>query len=175
MAGKAERCLREECSQLQNRLIAKPLRLKIQHAREKLVTAGAQHLLQAERKIHQELRFMQGKHLRLHLYRWTHQLIHAKIPADREANPLRTSATKAARISLLENRFIDAICAPYPLVARANKTSLAIIPIVTSFLELLCRADGAGQTGFGSQRGSRLPPTSSRRRGTGKLPEPQSC
>ena len=67
-----------------------------------LVAIGAQDLLIAERKIHQTLRFKQGRYLRLHLYQWTNELIRKQVPANWEVNPIRTSATKAPAINLLE-------------------------------------------------------------------------
>jgi hypothetical protein len=106
-------------------------------AEAKLVAIGAQDLLDAERRIHQTLRFKQGRHLRLHLYQWANKLVHKEIPANWEVNPIRTSATKAPAINLLEKRVIDAVCAPYPLIANASKHNLSIIPLYTSFLQLL--------------------------------------
>lgn len=103
-------------------------------AEAKLVAIGAQDLLAAERKIHQTLRFKQGRHLRLHLYQWANELTRNEIPDSWEANPIRTSATKVPAINLLEKRVIDAICAPYPLIANASEHNLLIIPLYTSFL-----------------------------------------
>lgn len=110
---------------------------QIRNTQAKLVAIGAQELLEAERKIHQILRFRQGKDLRLHLYQWTNQLIRRNVPSNWAPNPLRTSATKVPGICLLENRFIDAICAPYPLIANANQSIFTIIPLYASFLQLL--------------------------------------
>jgi hypothetical protein len=106
-------------------------------AEAKLVAIGAQDLLVAERKIHQTLRFKQGRHLRLHLYQWTNELIHKEIPDNWKVNPIRTSATKAPAINLLEKRVIDAICAPYPLIVNTSEHNLSIIPLYTSCLQLL--------------------------------------
>ena len=106
-------------------------------AKIKLVAIGAQDLLIAERKIHQTLRFKQGRHLRLHLYQWTNKIIHKEIPDNWEVNPIRTSATKAPAIQLLEKRVIDAICAPYPLIANVSEQNFSIIPLYSSFLQLL--------------------------------------
>ncbi len=106
-------------------------------AKAELVAIGAQDLLIAERKIHQVLRFKQGRHLRLHLYQWTNKPIRKEIPVNWEVNPVRTSATKAPAINLLEKRIIDAICAPYPLIANTSEQKLSIIPLYTSFLQLL--------------------------------------
>ena len=112
-------------------------------AEAKLVAIGARDLMVAERKIHQTLRFMQGRHLRLHLYQWANELIHKEIPDNWEANPIRTSATKVPAINLLEKRVIDTICAPYPLIANASEHNLIIIPLYTSFLQLLSNNDAA--------------------------------
>jgi hypothetical protein len=106
-------------------------------AKTELVAIGAQDLLIAERKIHQTLRFKQGRHLRLHLYQWTNELIRKEIPANWEVNPIRTSATKAPAINLLEKRVIDAICAPYPVIANVSEQNFSIIPLYSSFLQLL--------------------------------------
>ena len=106
-------------------------------AKIELVAIGAQDLLIVERKIHQTLRFKQGRHLRLHLYQWTNKIIHKEIPDNWEVNPIRTSATKAPAIQLLEKRVIDAICAPYPLIANVSEQNFSIIPLYSSFLQLL--------------------------------------
>ena len=106
-------------------------------AKIELVAIGAQDLLIAERKIHQALRFKQRRHLRLHLYQWTNKIIHKEIPDNWEVNPIRTSATKAPAIQLLEKRVIDAICAPYPLIANVSEQNFSIIPLYSSFLQLL--------------------------------------
>ena len=110
-------------------------------AKAELVAIGAQDLLIGERKIHQTLRFKQGRHLRLHLYQWTNKLIRKEIPDNWEANPIRISATKVPAINLLEKRVIDAICAPYPLLVNASEHNLLIIPLYTSFLQLLSNND----------------------------------
>lgn len=106
-------------------------------AKTELVAIGAQDLLIAERKIHQTLRFKQGRHLRLHLYKWTNKLIRKEISANWEINPIRISATKGPAINLLEKRVIDAICAPYPLIASVSEQNFSIIPLYSSFLQLL--------------------------------------
>ena len=106
-------------------------------AKTELVAIGAQDLLIAERKIHQTLRFKQRRHLRLHLYQWTNKLIRKEIPANWEVNPIHTSATKAPAINLLKERVVDAICAPYPLIANVGEQNFSIIPLYSSFLQLL--------------------------------------
>lgn len=117
---------------------------QIRNAKSQLAKVGAEQLIKAERKIHQELRFRQGDHLRLHLYHWTNHLIHREIPPNWKANPLRISATKAHGIYLLENHFIDALCAPYPLIANPSKTPLfAAIPLYTTFLQVLTNKNAA--------------------------------
>ena len=73
-------------------------------AEAKLVAIKAQDLMVAERKIHQTLRFKQGRRLRLHLYQWANELIHKEIPDNWEVNPIRISATKTPAINLLEKR-----------------------------------------------------------------------
>lgn len=116
---------------------------QVQITQAKLITIGAKDLLEAERKIHQTLRFRQGQHLRLHLYRWTNELIHREITVNWEANPIHISATKAPGIYLLEKRIIDAICAPYPLIANISELKFAVVPLYTSFLQLLSKFDAA--------------------------------
>lgn len=94
-------------------------------------------LLEMERVIHQRWRFHQGQDLRLHAFRWTNHLI-AKHPlAQWRVNPVEVSVTKRATLDLLEQRVIDAVCAPYPLIATADKGIFACLPLYRSCLQVM--------------------------------------
>jgi hypothetical protein len=80
-----------------------------------------------DREIHQAWRFARGQHLWLHTYQWTNHLIHGSIPGQWEINPGRIPATKRTGVSLSEQRVIDALSAPDPLVAQLDPTQFALI------------------------------------------------
>jgi hypothetical protein len=79
---------------------------------------------------------MKGSDLRLHAYRWTNHLISSHVPEGWKTNPARVSSTRRDVIELIVHRQIDAACAPYPLIANADKTWIECIPIFRSHLQL---------------------------------------
>jgi hypothetical protein len=90
-----------------------------------------------ERIIHQRLRFQQGRNLRLHAFQWLNHLI-AKQPLPQwKVNPADISVTKRSVIDLLEERIIDAACAPYPLIATLSKDTFAFLPLYCSCLQIM--------------------------------------
>ena len=104
---------------------------------DQLQEFNSMELLEMERVIHQRWRFHQGQDLRLHAFRWTNHLI-AKHPlAQWRVNPVEVSVTKRATLDLLEQRVIDAVCAPYPLIATADKGIFACLPLYRSCLQVM--------------------------------------
>lgn len=94
-------------------------------------------LLEMERVIHQKWRFHQGEDLRLHVFRWSNHLIAKHAVARWRLNPAEVSATKRPVLELLERRVIDAACAPYPLIATADKGIFACLPLYRSCLQVM--------------------------------------
>lgn len=116
---------------------------RVRHLCEDLVSSNGDDLLRIEREIHQKWRFQAGRNLRVHSYQWTNYLTRQNVPKNWDINPLSVSATKNPGLKLLEERIIDAICAPYPLVANADKNIFASIELYTSFLQLFTEKEGA--------------------------------
>jgi hypothetical protein len=120
-------------------------------------------LLEMERVIHQKWRFHQGEDLRLHVFRWSNHLIAKHAVARWRLNPAEVSVCKRSVLELLERRVIDAVCAPYPLIATADKDIFACLPLYRSCLQVmtnknfdithekgLCSGDIATKTALGT-------------------------
>lgn len=102
-----------------------------------LEEADCLDLLSMERLIHQRWRFQQGRDLRLHAFRWMNGLIARPSLEGWKVNPPSVSRTKKAILDLVEELIIDAACAPYPVIATADKGIFAIIPLYRSHLQVL--------------------------------------
>jgi hypothetical protein len=98
------------------------------------------NLLSMERLIHQTWRLEQGRNLRLHAFRWMNDLLAEQSLEGWKLNPRSVSRTKKAVINLLEDRIIDAACAPFPLVASVDTEIFAITPLYRSRLQVLTDA-----------------------------------
>ena len=94
-------------------------------------------LLEMERVIHQKWRFHQGEDLRVHAFRWSNHLVAKHSLARWRLNPVGVSVTKKSALELLERRVIDAVCAPYPLIATADKGIFACLPLYRSCLQVM--------------------------------------
>lgn len=102
-----------------------------------------QNLLNLERALHQSWRFTKASDLRVHLYRWSHHLLAACLPAGWMANPQDLSVTRRSPLDLLEARILDAACLPAPLIDQLNPDRFTVIPLYSSPLFLLSPADAA--------------------------------
>ena len=114
---------------------------KVEILKRNLIAIGVKDLINMEREVHQICRFKKGTNLRLHTYKWTNHLIRGSIPDDWETNPLSISATKTPGLGLLRDRVIDAICAPYPIVANADKNIFTTIELYRTHLQLFTHKD----------------------------------
>jgi hypothetical protein len=101
---------------------------------------GASSLIAMERKVSQHWRFSRELDLRLHLYRWTNQLTSRRLPPYWQVNPAEISVTKKPVIELLKSRVIDALCAPYPLIATLDLDQFSLLPLYSTSLCLLADA-----------------------------------
>jgi hypothetical protein len=45
------------------------------------------------------------------------------------SNPLERSITEAPALRLLEDRVIDALCAPYPMITGLDREKFALLPL----------------------------------------------
>jgi hypothetical protein len=82
--------------------------LKLRRSRSGWSVRGNLQLISLEREIHQLYRFQSGGPLRLHLPRWTQQLLNQELPAPWLC-PLTTELTPCGDpLSLLRQRVIDA-------------------------------------------------------------------
>jgi hypothetical protein len=106
-----------------------------------LEQADCLDLLNMERLIHQRWRFQQGSNLRLHVFLWMNDLLAQQALERWKVNPASVSRTKKAVLDLLEQRIIDAACAPYPLIASADKEIFAIIPLYRSHLQVFADSE----------------------------------
>lgn len=108
-----------------------------------------------ERGVHQSRRFARATELRLHGYRWIHPLLGGNLPEAWRLNPAQVSVTQACPLQLLENHVIDALLAPWPVVAGLDRGRFALFPIYfTPMLVLAPAADSlASETGL---RGSEI-------------------
>jgi hypothetical protein len=121
---------------------------------------GAGSLLAMERRVHQNWRLSKQADLRLHVYPWTHCAINNSLPSGWRVNPPDISVTRQSVLGLLQARVIDALCAPFPLVAGIDQQDVALFPLFTTSLHLLCdsgsslaqeRALTASDIGFASR------------------------
>ncbi len=94
-----------------------------------------------ERHVHQCWRFAKGRDLRVHMYRWVNRLLKEGLPVSWTSNPLEMSTTVAPALQLLGDRVIDALCAPYPMIANLDRDRFALIPLYSTGLVLLTRSD----------------------------------
>lgn len=99
---------------------------------------GAVSLLAMERRVHQNWRFSKQADLRLHVYPWTHLAVNNAVTIGWHVNPSGISVTKKSALGLLQARVIDALCAPFPLVASIDQQDFALFPLFTTSLHLLC-------------------------------------
>lgn len=106
-----------------------------------LEKADCLDLLNMERLIHQRWRFQQGGNLRLHVFLWINDLLAQQVLEGWKVNPASVSRTKQAVLDLLEQRIIDAACAPYPLIASADKEIFAITPLYRSRLQVFADSE----------------------------------
>jgi hypothetical protein len=93
--------------------------------------------LQLERQVHQCWRFSRGCDLRLHAYRWTNHLLRARLPEPWRLNPIEVSVTPSSPLQLLEDHVIDALLAPWPVVAELDPQRFALVPVYFTPLVLL--------------------------------------
>jgi hypothetical protein len=114
---------------------------KVRMLKSNLISIGGEDLINMEREVHQNYRFKKGTNLRLHTYKWTNYLIGGSISDDWEINPLSVSATKTPGLGLLKERIIDAICAPYPLVANTDRNIFTAIKLYSTHLQLFAHKD----------------------------------
>jgi hypothetical protein len=124
---------------------------------------GAGSLLAMERRVHQHWRFSKQSDLRLHVYPWTHCAVKTSLTSGWRVNPSDVSVTKKSVLGLLQARVIDALCAPFPLVASIDRQDFGLFPLFTTSLHLLCdsgsslaqeRALTASDIGFASRFGA---------------------
>jgi len=116
---------------------------------DQLKQCNCMELLEMERAIHQKWRFHQGEDLRIHAFRWTNHLIAKFSIAPWRLNPGEVSVTQKPSLELLERRVIDAACAPYPLIATADKGIFACLPLYRSCLQVMTNKN----FGFAHEKG----------------------
>ena len=114
---------------------------RFQALSNELKDAGCLDLLAMERAIHQKWRFDQGCDLRLHAFRWTNCLTRWQPLAGWKLNPFTVSGTKKSVLDLVERRVIDAACVPYPLIASADSSIFAFLPLYRSCLQVMTNAE----------------------------------
>jgi len=120
-----------------------------------------QTFLQLERQVHQLWRFRSGRDLRVHAFRWLNRPLQRQLPASWVANPMEVSLTRIDPLELLQRRVIDALLAPWPLVADLDDTEFSLLPLYATPLLLLAPRDGllsreTGLSGRDIARASRL-------------------
>jgi hypothetical protein len=96
-----------------------------------------QTFLQLERQVHQGWRFRKGSDLRVHAYRWINLPLHWHLPGSWVANPLEVSLTRVDPLELLRLQVIDALLAPWPLVAGLDRSQFELMPVYVTPLLLL--------------------------------------
>jgi len=108
--------------------------------------------LSLERGVHQRWRFARAKELRLHGYRWIQPLLRGQLPESWRLNPPDVSLTPVCPLRLLDNHVIDALLAPWPLVADLDRSRFALFPVYVSPMLLLVAPATAealvGETGL---------------------------
>lgn len=96
-----------------------------------------------ERRVHQAWRFAKGSDLRLHAYRWSNHLLRRQVPASWRINPAEVSVTSSSPLQLLQESVIDALLAPWPVIADLDSERFAAIPVYCSPMLLLAPGDSA--------------------------------
>jgi len=104
---------------------------------------GTSDFLRMERHLYQRWRFMQEKDLRLHSYLWINHLLREEIPESWTINPTDVSETAISPIELLDNHVIDALLAPWPVVAGLDRRRFALLAVYFMPLVLLAPVQGA--------------------------------
>lgn len=118
-----------------------------------------------ERAVHQRWRFARARDLRLHGYRWIQPLLRGNLPDSWRLNPAEVSVTPVCPLQLLDHHVIDALLAPWPVVAGLDRGRFALVPVYSTPMLLLAPAAGslASETGLryaeiaGSSQLRRLP------------------
>lgn len=93
--------------------------------------------LQLERRVHQCWRFSRSCDLRLHAYRWTNHLLRSRLPEPWRLNPVEVSVTPCSPVRLLQDHVIDALLAPWPVVADLDAQRFELVPVYVTPLVLL--------------------------------------
>lgn len=114
-----------------------------------LSSLDQQTFLQLERQVHQLWRFCSGRDLRVHAYRWLNPQLQRQLPASWVANPAEVSLTRIDPLELLQLRVIDALLAPWPLVAGLDHSVFFLLPLYSTPLLLLAPRDGVLSRGMG--------------------------
>lgn len=109
--------------------------------------------LTLEREVYQHWRFARRRELRLHAYRWINPLLRSKLPETWNANPEAVSVTRACPLQLLRDHVIDALLAPWPVVADADRRVFELMPVYSAPLLLLAPTDSplGHETGLSEQ------------------------
>lgn len=104
---------------------------------------ASQDFLCLERAVHQSWRFARATELRLHGYRWIHPLLRGTLPQSWRLNPYEVSVTPVCPLALLDNHVIDALLAPWPVVAGLDRSRFALFPVYVTPMLLLAPASGS--------------------------------
>ncbi len=75
------------------------------------------------------------------MYLWINRLLKEHLPVAWTSNPLELSTTVAPALQLLGDRVIDALCAPYPMIAAVDRDRFALVPLYSTSLVLLARSE----------------------------------
>lgn len=103
---------------------------------------GELDVLGLERRVHQRWRFSKATDLRVHAYRWINPTLRRQLPESWLLNPPEVSVTRVEPVVLLAERLIDALLAPWPLVADLDQAEFALIPLYSAPLLLLAPRGG---------------------------------
>lgn len=98
---------------------------------------GQEDFLGLERRVHQCWRFSKARDLRVHAYRWINLQLHRALPESWLLNPPEVSVTRVEPLALLGQRVIDALLAPWPVVAGLDQAVFALMPLYSTPLLLL--------------------------------------
>lgn len=101
-----------------------------------------QTFLQLERQVHQAWRFNKGRDLRVHAYRWINPQLHRGLPGSWLTNPAEVSVTRVDPLELLRLQVIDALLAPWPLLAGLDRSQFELMPVYVTPLLLLAPRGG---------------------------------
>lgn len=114
-------------------------------------SVAQQDFLSLERAVHQRWRFARARELRLHGYRWIQPLLRGNLPESWRLNPAEVSVTPVCPLQLLGDHVIDALLAPWPVVAGLDRRRFALFPVYSTPMLLLAPAAGslALETGLG--------------------------